>query len=134
MGITCAYGACHFPSRARNYLRHPRRIRERKELAAAIFDRPQEPQAGRIDIDGMGNPPLRGRAALRGTFSVGRALQLYDSRGEPRTSPDQVDPDTRRDGRELVQAKLDLVGLGPSPDICQPKFGRHEKAPALPVP
>ena len=73
----------------------------------------EQPQAGRIDIDGVGEPhSLRGRAALRRALSVGRALQLYDARGEPRAPLNRWTPIRGATVQELVQAKLDLVGLG----------------------
>ena len=56
--------------------------------------------------------PLRGRSAVRRALPVRRALQLYDARGEPRAALDAWTPVRGATARELVQAKLDLVGLG----------------------
>ena len=74
----------------------------------------EQPMAGRIDIDGVGEPHLyRGRAALRRALSVGRALQLLtlaENLALPLTTWTPIRGAT---ARELCQAKLELVGLGP---------------------
>ena len=71
----------------------------------------ERPMAGRIDIDGVGEPHATRRAALRRALPVGRALQLADAGREPGASADDLDT-VRGAPRALVQAKLDLVGLG----------------------
>ena len=75
----------------------------------------ERPMSGRIDIDGVGEPHrLRRRAAVRRAVSVGRALQLADAGRESGAAADDVDADPRRNRRaSSVQAKLELVGLGP---------------------
>ena len=74
----------------------------------------EQPMAGRIDIDGVGEPHrLRGRAAVRRALPVRRALQLADAGREPRAPADDLDDRSAAPlVQDFVQAKLDLVGLG----------------------
>ena len=56
----------------------------------------ERPMAGRIDIDGVGEPHRpRGRAAVRRAVPVGRALQLVDARAEPRAAAHDLDEHPR---------------------------------------
>ena len=99
VGNQSAHGARHLRYRARNDLRDSRRIRQREEHTAAIPDRTRaaDGRSNRYRRRGRA-ASVRGRAAVRCSLSVGRALQLHDTGRQPRAPVDQVDPDTRRHG------------------------------------
>jgi phospholipid/cholesterol/gamma-HCH transport system ATP-binding protein len=77
----------------------------------------EQPVAGRIDIDGVGEPHLyEGVPPFGVLFQSGAlfsSLTLAENLALPLTMWTPVRGDTVRD---LVQAKLDLVGLGPFAD------------------
>jgi phospholipid/cholesterol/gamma-HCH transport system ATP-binding protein len=74
----------------------------------------ERPQAGRIDIDGVGEPHLYEGVPLFGVLFQSGALfgsmTLAENLALPLTRWTAIRGAT---ARELVQAKLDLVGLGP---------------------
>jgi phospholipid/cholesterol/gamma-HCH transport system ATP-binding protein len=74
----------------------------------------ERPQAGRIDIDGVGEPHLYEGVPLFGVLFQSGALfgsmTLAENLALPLTRWTAIRGTT---ARELVQAKLDLVGLGP---------------------
>ncbi len=77
----------------------------------------EQPLAGRIDIDGMGAPHLYEGVPRFGVLFQSGALfssmTLFENLALPLTAWTRVRGDTLRD---LVQAKLDLVALGPFAD------------------
>ena len=77
----------------------------------------EQPQAGRIDIDGVGEPRRYEGAPRFGVLFQSGALfssmTLAENLALPLTTWTSVRGAT---ARELVQAKLDLVGLGPFAD------------------
>ena len=74
----------------------------------------EQPQAGRIDIDGVGEPHRHEGAPPFGVLFQSGALfssmTLAENLALPLTRWTSI---TNTTARELVQAKLDLVGLGP---------------------
>jgi phospholipid/cholesterol/gamma-HCH transport system ATP-binding protein len=74
----------------------------------------EQPQAGRIEIDGIGEPHLFEGAAPFGVLFQSGALfssmTLAENLALPLTATTSIRGSTLQ---ELVQAKLDLVGLGP---------------------
>jgi phospholipid/cholesterol/gamma-HCH transport system ATP-binding protein len=77
----------------------------------------EKPQAGRIDIDGVGEPHLyEGVPPFGVLFQSGAlfsSMTLAENLALPLTTWTPIRGAT---SRELVQAKLDLVGLGPFAD------------------
>ena len=77
----------------------------------------ERPQAGRINIDGVGQPHLHeGMPAFGVLFQSGAlfsSMTLAENLALPLTRWTSIRGTT---ARELVQAKLDLVGLGPFAD------------------
>lgn len=74
----------------------------------------EQPQAGRIDIDGIGEPYLyEGSPSFGVLFQSGAlfsSMTLAENLALPLTAWTSIRGSTMQD---LVQAKLDLVGLGP---------------------
>ena len=77
----------------------------------------EAPMAGRIDIDGMGEPHLYEGAPRFGVLFQSGALFSSMSLAENLALPLTTWTDVRGPiARDLVQAKLELVGLGPFAD------------------
>jgi phospholipid/cholesterol/gamma-HCH transport system ATP-binding protein len=74
----------------------------------------EKPRAGRIDIDGVGEPHLYDGVPRFGVLFQSGALFSSMTLAENLALPlTKWTPISGRTARELVQAKLDLVGLGP---------------------
>jgi phospholipid/cholesterol/gamma-HCH transport system ATP-binding protein len=77
----------------------------------------EQPQAGRIDVDGVGEPYGYEGAPRFGVLFQSGALFSSMTLAENLTLPlTRWTPISGATARELVQAKLDLVGLGPFAD------------------
>ena len=89
----------------------------------------ERPQDGRIEIDRVSEPCSYEAFPVRRAVPVGRALQLPDAGGESRAPLKTWTSLRGHIVRDLVQAKLDLVGLGTFGGTpTRRDLGRHEEA------
>ena len=112
-------------------VRHSRRLGQRQEHAAALPDRSGDSRwQARIDIDGLGAPHryegVRRFGVLFQSGALFSSMTLAENLALPLTTWTSVRRCTSYS--ELVQAKLDLVGLGQFAEHLPGEIsGRHEE-------